>query len=68
MLDMDVSDVKGYHTLTKNEAREFLKAGVHVICQVQTREFQELFDTRDLDTVLNLEEQKVYSNPKFYIT
>ena len=40
MLAIDVDNVKDMTKMTKSDAYEFLKDGVHIVCRVSPREFQ----------------------------
>lgn len=67
MLAIDVDNVKDMTKMTKSDAYEFLKDGVHIVCRVSPREFQEVFEEKELDALVRLESLNVYGTLEFYL-
>lgn len=67
MLDIDIKDVKDLTKLTRNEAYEFLRDGVPIVCRVSSREFQKVFKEQELDALVRLEACGIYNALEFYL-
>ena len=66
-LEIDVDSLKKLSRLTRLEACEFAKSGIHVICRTSLREFQEVENFQELGSIIRLEEQGIYDRLEFYI-
>lgn len=67
MLDLDLEDLKDLSEITEKEAFEFLKEGEQIVCQTNKRDFRELSNVEELQRILRLKEEEIYSNLRFYI-
>lgn len=67
MLDLDVDDLKEMSEITQKEALEFLEIGEQIICRTNSRDFRELSNVDEMQRLLKLKEEGIYSNLKFYI-
>lgn len=66
MLSLDVHDVKNLTKMTQDEAYQFLNDGVHIICRVSPREFQEVYNVQELDGLVRLETMEIYRALEYY--
>lgn len=66
MLDIDIHDVGKLTKMTEKEAYQFLKDGVHIVCQVSPREFHEVFNVSELDCLVRLETMGIYKALEYY--
>ena len=67
MLNLDAKDEKALTELKREEALEFVKESLEIICQTSPRNFYEIPNLSDLNSLMRLEEQGIYENLKFYI-
>lgn len=67
MLNIDVHDVKDLTKMTQDEAYQFLKDGIHVICRVSPRDFQEVYNVQELDGLVHLREMRIYDSLEYYM-
>lgn len=67
MLDLDVDNLKEMSEITQKEALEFLEIGEQIICRTNSRDFRELSNVDEMQRLLKLKEEGIYSNLKFYI-
>ncbi len=69
MLAYDVDAIgKELHKVTKEEALEYLEAGVPVVCRIHQREFVELNTEADLKQCEYLKEEGIYEKTELYIS
>lgn len=67
MLDLDVDDLKEMSEITQKEALEFLEIGEQIVCRTNSRDFRELSNVDEMQRLLKLKEEGIYSNLKFYL-
>ncbi len=67
MLDLDVDDIRDLSEITEKEAKEFLEVDEQIVCRTNSRDFRELSKVDELQRVLKLKEEGIYSNLKFYV-
>ena len=67
MLDMDVSEMNELTKIEKNEALEFLEAGVDIICRTDRRDFYKVSKISDLKQCIKLAEDGVYDLLQFFV-
>ena len=65
--DVDAID-KELHKVRKEEALEYLEAGVPVVCRIHQREFVELNTEADLKQCEYLKEEGIYEKTELYIS
>jgi len=69
MLAYDVDAIgKELHKVRKEEALEYLEAGVPVVCRIHQREFVELNTEADLKQCEYLKEEGIYEKTELYIS
>ena len=68
MLNIETKQqVNDLNKISRGEAYQFLEEGVSIVCRVSSREFQQVFNMRELGNLERLEQMRIYDELEFYL-